>query len=324
MRGGAGCATPLAMSSLPSTSVNRPMSARDWGRLLLLSVLWGGSFLFIGVAVKEIPPLLIVTVRVGLAACALWIVLKLSGVTPPRGRAQWGALVGMALLNNVVPFSLFAWAQAHIAASVASILNATTPLFLVVAAHLITTDEKMTGGRMFGVLAGFAGVAVMLGAAPTLASGTEILAELACLGASACYAASNLYGRRFSRLGVAPLAIAAGQTTVSFAIMLPVTLVVVQPWTLPPASPLAWACVAALALPSTAFAYVLFFRILASAGSTNLGLVTFLIPVTAVLLGVSLLGDQLALRHLAGMALIALGLAAIDGRPWKALRRRLR
>lgn len=300
------------------------MSARDWTMLLVLSVLWGGSFLFIGVAVKEIPPLLIVTVRVGLAASALWITVKLMGVEPPRGAATWRAFIGMALLNNVVPFSLFAWAQSHIAASVASILNATTPLFLVVAAHFATLDEKATGGRLVGVVAGFTGVAVMLGAAPTLASGIEILAELACLCASACYAASNLYGRRLTRLGVAPLAIAAGQTTVSFAIMLPVALVVLQPWSLPPASPLAWACVAALALPSTAFAYVLFFRILASAGATNLGLVTFLIPVTAVMLGVTLLGDELALRHLAGMALIGLGLAAIDGRPWKALRRRLR
>jgi drug/metabolite transporter (DMT)-like permease len=309
---------------MTSPAVNRPMGARDWTRLLVLSVLWGGSFLFIGVAVKEIPPLLIVTARVGLAAATLWVTLKLTGVAPPKGAAVWRAMVGMALLNNVVPFSLFAWAQSHIAASVASILNATTPLFLVVATHVVTADEKATGGRLFGVLAGFAGVAVMLGAAPTLSSGTEILAELACLGAAACYAASNIYGRRFARLNVAPLAIAAGQTSVSFAIMVPVMLVVVQPWTLAPASPLAWLCVVALAVPSTALAYVLFFRILASAGATNLGLVTFLIPVTAVLLGVTLLGEELAMRHVAGMALIALGLAAIDGRPWKALRRALR
>ncbi|MHB2169203.1 DMT family transporter [Alsobacter sp. R-9] len=306
-----------------SSPVNRPMDARDWAQLLLLSVLWGGSFLFIGVAVREIPPLLIVTVRVGLAASALWLVVWLMRVPRPRGAATWRTLVGMALLNNVVPFSLFAWAQAHIPSGVASILNATTPLFLVVVAHWATRDERMTGNRLFGVLSGLVGVAVMLGAAPSLGSGTEILAEAACLGAAACYALSNVYGRRFHAMGIAPLAIAAGQTTMSFLIMLPVALVVVQPWTLAPASPLAWACVAALALPSTAFAYVLFFRILASAGATNLGLVTFLIPVTAVLLGVLVLGETLALRHLAGMALIALGLAAIDGRPVRWLRGRL-
>lgn len=301
-------------------TVNRPMAARDWAQLVLLSVLWGGSFLFIGVAVKEIPPLLIVTVRVGLAAAALWITLRLLGVAAPRGPSQWRALLGMALLNNVVPFSLFAWAQAHIASSVASILNATTPLFLVLVAHVFTADEKVTPGRVFGVVSGFLGVAVMLGAAPSLGSGTEILAEAACLAAALCYAVSNVYARRFKPMGIQPLAIAAGQTTVSFLVMLPVTLVVVQPWTITPASPLAWACVAALALPSTAFAYVLFFRILASAGATNLGLVTFLIPVTAVMLGVVVLGEVLALRHLAGMAMIALGLAAIDGRPWARLR----
>ncbi len=302
---------------MTQAAINRPMSAQDWAQLVLLSVLWGGSFLFIGVAVKEIPPLLIVTVRVGLASAALWITLRLMKVAPPRGLAQWRALLGMALLNNVLPFSLFAWAQAHIPSTVASILNATTPLFLVVVAHLFTADERATPARVFGVVAGFLGVAVMLGAAPTLGTGVEIVAELACLAAAASYALSNVYGRRFNRMGVQPIAIAAGQTLVSFIVILPIMLVVVQPWTLPPASPLAWACVAALALPSTAFAYVLFFRILASAGATNLGLVTFLIPVTAVMLGVTVLGEELAPRHIAGMALIAVGLAAIDGRPWR-------
>jgi len=305
----------------PAPTVNRPMGARDWSRLVTLSILWGGSFLFIGVAVKEIPPLVIVTVRVLLAATALWVVLVLSRTAIPRGAAAWRALFGMALLNNVVPFSLFAWAQGHIPSSVASILNATTPLFLVIVAHLCTLDEKMTANRLFGVLAGFTGVAVMLGAAPTLGSGIEILAELACLGAALCYAASNVYGRRFKPMGVPPLAIATGQLTMSVLVLVPVMFAVSPPWSFAPASGLAWLCVAALALPSTAFAYVLFFRVLASAGATNLGLVTFLIPVTAVLLGVVLLGEDLALRHVAGMALIALGLAAIDGRPWAWARR---
>jgi drug/metabolite transporter (DMT)-like permease len=307
------------MSQPAALAINRPMSAGDWTRLVVLSIVWGGSFLFIGVAVKEIPPLVIVTVRVMLAASALWIVLFMSGVTPPRGLHQWRALLGMSLLNNTVPFSLFAWAQAHIPSSVASILNATTPLFLVLVAHVFTTDERMSGSRVFGVVAGFVGVAAMLGAAPTLGSGIEILAELACLAAALCYAFSNVYGRRFKAMGIQPLAIAAGQLTMASLVLLPITLVASPPWTLPTASPLAWACVAALALPSTAFAYVLFFRLLASAGATNLGLVTFLIPVTAVLLGVTLLGEDLALRHVAGMSLIALGLAAIDGRPWRRL-----
>lgn len=304
------------MTQPAAPAANRPMSAKDWSRLVVLSIVWGGSFLFIGIAVKEIPPLVIVTVRVTLAASALWIVLLVSGGAPPRGLQQWRALLGMSLLNNTVPFSLFAWAQAHIPSSVASILNATTPLFLVLVAHVFTADEKMSASRVFGVVAGFFGVAVMLGAAPTLGSGIEILAELACLAAALCYAFSNVYGRRFKPMGVQPLAIAAGQMTMASLVILPVMLVVSPPWTTPAASPLAWACVAALALPSTAFAYVLFFRLLASAGATNLGLVTFLIPVTAVLLGVTLLGEDLAPRHVAGMALIALGLAAIDGRPW--------
>ncbi|MCP8938205.1 DMT family transporter [Alsobacter sp. SYSU M60028] len=308
-----------------SSSPARPShtSGSDWLQLLLLSVLWGGSFLFIGVAVKSLPPLVIVTARVGLAAAVLWLTLRVTNVPAPRGLTVWRSLLGMAMLNNVVPFLLFAWAQSHIAAGVASILNATTPLFTVVVAHLVTEDEKLSGSRAMGVLAGLVGVAVMTGAAPSGTTLWEWLAELACLAAACSYAFSNLYGRRFKAMGVPPLAIATGQLTMSFVVLAPVTLLATEPWTLLSAPPLAWAAVIGLAIPSTALAYVIFFRVLRTAGPTNLSLVTFLIPVTAVLLGVTLLGEDLAPRQIAGMAMIALGLAAIDGRPWTMLVRRM-
>jgi len=300
----------------------RPMPAADWGRLLLLSALWGGSFFFVGVAVRELPPFSIVTARVGLAALALVIALRLMGQALPREPRILGAFLGMGLLNNVLPFSLIVWGQGHIGAGLASILNATTPLFTVLVAHALTSDEKVTAGKLLGAALGFSGVTVMIGGAGLRelgqgGLGVGLLAPLACLAGALSYALAGLYGRRFRGLGVAPMATATGQLCASALVMLPVMLVVDRPWTLDPPSGVTLAALAGLALISTAAAYVVYFRLLASAGATNLLLVTFLLPVSAVSLGVLVLGESLEGKHLAGMALIGLGLAAIDGRVWR-------
>ena len=304
-----------------SAVTNRPMTALEWSLLLTLSVLWGGSFFFVGVAVRELPPLTIVVLRVALAALALLAILRLMGVKLPTERRVWTAFFGMGLLNNVIPFTLIVWGQTHIASGVASILNATTPLFTVVVAHFLTTDEKVTGGRIVGVLVGLAGVAVMVGGAALQTLGLNVIAQLAVLAAAISYAFAGVFGRRFRAMGVAPLATATGQATASSLLLLPVMLIVDRPWMLPAPSVGAIAALVGLALLSTAVAYILYFRILATAGATNLLLVTFLIPVTAILLGIFVLGETLQAKHLIGMALIGLGLAAIDGRPWQALRR---
>ncbi|WP_421592197.1 DMT family transporter [Shinella sp. M27] len=296
---------------------NRPMTTIEWGLLIALSALWGGSFLFNGILVRELPPLTIVAARVALAAIALWTIVRLSGHAVPRGREVWLAFLGMGVLNNVIPFSLIVWGQTHIASGLASILNATTPLFAVIVAHVLTEDEKMTGGRLVGVLVGFAGVALMIGPSVLSDLGTNVLAQLAVLGAAVSYAFAGIWGRRFRRMGLPPLLPAAGQVTASALIMLPVALVVDRPWTLAMPSHEAWLALFGLAVLATALAYVIFFRILATAGATNLMLVTFLIPVSAILLGALVLGEVLAPKHFAGMALIAVGLAAIDGRVFK-------
>ncbi|MCJ8054320.1 DMT family transporter [Shinella curvata] len=293
---------------------NRPMTTIEWGLLIALSALWGGSFLFNGILVRELPPLTIVAARVALAAIALWTIVRLSGHSVPRSREVWLAFLGMGVLNNVIPFSLIVWGQTHIASGLASILNATTPLFAVIVAHVLTEDEKMTGGRLVGVLVGFAGVALMIGPSVLSDLGTNVLAQLAVLGAAVSYAFAGIWGRRFRRMGLPPLLPAAGQVTASALIMLPVALVVDRPWTLAMPSQEAWLALFGLAVLATALAYVIFFRILATAGATNLMLVTFLIPVSAILLGALVLGEVLAPKHFAGMALIAIGLAAIDGR----------
>ncbi|MBL6081663.1 DMT family transporter [Belnapia sp. T18] len=282
--------------------------------LIVLSVLWGGSFFFSGVAVRELPSLTIVLARVGIAALVLWAVLAVLHIRMPRVRGLWIAFLGMGLLNNVVPFALFVWGQHHIASGLAAILNATTPLFTVVVAHLLTPDERLTPGKAAGVVVGLIGVAVMLGADLLAGLGVGLAAQVACLAAALSYAFAGVLGRRFRRMGVPPLATATGQVTASTLVTLPLALAMDQPWMLSPPSTHAWAALLGIGVLSTALAYVLYFRILAAAGATNLLLVTFVIPVSAILLGSLVLGERLEPKHFVGMALIGLGLALIDGR----------
>jgi drug/metabolite transporter (DMT)-like permease len=284
------------------------MSWRVWIWLLSLSVLWGGSFFFAKVALGGLGPLSVVFGRVALAALALNL------LNPLRRGLPWSGFFAMGALNNVVPFALIFWAQTHIASGLASILNATTPLFTIVAAHFLTDDEKMTPAKAGALLAGIVGVAVLIGPNAFLEPGGSPWGELACLGAALSYAFAGLYGRRFHAMGVAPLDAAAGQVTASSLLIFPIMLIAEQPWTLPMPAPPIWGALAALALLSTALAYFLYFRILAAAGATNLLLVTFLIPPTSILLGAVFLQERLEPYHFAGMALIGLSLAVIDGR----------
>lgn len=297
------------------------MTPLEWAMLLALATVWGGSFFFNAIAVRELPVFTVVVARVALAALLLFGLLKALGQSLPRDRRVWAAFFGMGLLNNAIPFSLIVWGQQSIASGVASILNASTPLFTVLLAHALTSDEKMTGNRLAGVVIGFVGVAVMIGLDAAQTLGNHVAAQLMCLAGAVSYALAGIFGRRFRAMGVAPLATATGQVIASSVLLIPLMLVVDQPWTRPPPSPAAVGALIGVAALSTALAYVLYFRILATAGATNLLLVTFLIPVSAILLGILVLDEALLPKHLAGMALIGLGLAAIDGRPWQALRR---
>ncbi|MFD1882887.1 DMT family transporter [Paracoccus pacificus] len=299
------------------------MTLLEWAMLIALSVVWGGSFFFNGIAVRELPVLTVVVSRVALAAVILLIVLRLRGERMPRDRRVWVAFFIMGLLNNAIPFSLIVGGQQHIASGVASILNASTPLFTVIFAQFLTGDERMTGGKLAGVLIGFAGVAVMIGTAALHDLGVNVVAQLMCIGAAISYAFAGIFGRRFRAMGVAPMSTATGQVTASSLMLLPLMMVIDRPWTLPVPSMSAMGALVGLAALSTALAYVLYFRILSTAGATNLALVTFLVPVSAILLGTLFLGEVLVPRQFAGMSLIALGLVAIDGRFWRALRRTL-
>lgn len=325
-----------------AAAIRTQMGALEWALLTTLSVLWGGSFFFIEVIVQffvgqgAAPPYLtIVALRVALAAAALWTAAWAMGHRPPNAPGLWGAFAVMGLLNNAVPFALITWGQGSgagaLASGVAAILNATTPLFAVVVAGALLRDERITALRAAGVALGFGGVVVMIGPGALWAGGAgswdATLAKLAICGAALSYAAGAVFGRRFAALGVAPIVAAAAQTTASSVLLIPVALaaeggaMLAPDFPAPTAAP--WAAMAGLALISTAVGYILYFRILATAGATNITLVTFLVPIWSILLGGLILGERLAAEHWAGMALIGLGLSAIDGRLWAARRRRI-
>jgi drug/metabolite transporter (DMT)-like permease len=300
------------------------MGGVEWALLLALSVLWGGSFFFAAVAVAEITPLTLVLGRVAIAAAALLLLMRLRGLALPRERGVWGAFLVMGALNNVIPFTLLFWAQTQIPSGLASILNATTPLWTVLLAHRLTTDERLTAARLARVLVGLAGVAVMLAGPWIGVPGHALAAEVACLVATLSYALANIWGRRFKARGLAPMSTATGQLLASTLLLAPLALAVERPWTLTLPSLEAFAALLALALVSTALAYVIYFRILATAGATNLLLVTLLIPPSAILLGALFLNERLGPQHGIGLAAIGVGLALIDGRPATLLRGQLR
>lgn len=301
------------MSQAQSSQVQSPqMSPSVWLMLITLSVIWGGSFLFGRIAMLEWPPFTVALLRVALAAIALWLFLKFTGRQFLLERAFIGAIIVMGLLNNAIPFSMILIGQQELGAGLASVVNAMTPIWTLIIANFMTSDEKITGNKLLGILAGFAGVAVLMGTDIAGGLAASALAQAAVLVATISYGFAGVYGKRFK--GRDPVVVATGQLTASTAIMLPLAIFVEQPWNLATPSLAAIGSIILLALLCTSVAYVLFFRILDSAGATNLSLVTFLIPVSAIFCGILFLSETLSASDLTGIALIALGLALVDGR----------
>jgi len=294
--------------------IRAQMNRGDWLIMGVLALIWGGAFFFIGVAVRHVPPLTYVWLRLTIAAAGMWAFVLFKREKLGLPRSAWASIILLAVLNNALPFALFGWGQTHIASGLASILNATTPIWGVVVAHFLTHDERMSPRKIAGVLLGFGGVATMIGPALLSNIGTSGLAEIACVTASLSYALAAVWARRFRRQGISPLSVTTGQLTAGALIMLPLSMILDKPWThaFPPLT--AIGAIAALALLCTAFGYVLYFRLIATSGATNALLVTLLVPPVAILLGGLFLGETLAPQDFGGLALIALGLAAIDGR----------
>jgi drug/metabolite transporter (DMT)-like permease len=297
------------------------MSLSQWLLLILLSLLWGGSFLFHGMSVHELPPLTLVLWRAGLAALTLIPVVYASGLRLPSSLRAWSPFLVMSLLNNVLPFLMIARGQREIASGLASVLGATTPLFAVIFARLFPDGEKLTAHRLAGVLVGILGVAILVGPEALIGNTSSLLGMMLLLGASAFYGMAAQWGRRFK--DTPPLVTSATLLTCSTIVMLPVALIIDQPWQLPAPSASATAAVVALAVLSTAFAYIVYFRIMAVSGPINTTLVALLIPVSAIAFGTVFLNEVLLPRHIAGALVIGLALVILDGRVVVRLKKHL-
>lgn len=307
----------------PKAAAALTMGRVEWAMLGLLALIWGSAFLFIKVAVASFDPLTYVWIRLIIASAALGLMLRLSGHHLRFPKMVWAAVGVLALLNNVVPFLLFGWGTQHIASGLAAILQATTPIFGVLVAHIATTDERLTRARLIGVTVGFGGVAAMIGPQIVGDGGHHLMAQLACLFASLLYALAGIFARRFQAMGVNPMQLAAAQFIAGAILLAPVAVQFGQSFGSLPSSWEAWGSLVALSLVCSAFAYVIFFRLIERAGATNSLLVTLLVPPVAILVGSIVLGEQLALNQLFGLLLIAGGLAIIDGRLVTAVRARL-
>lgn len=313
------------------TANDNRIDARDWSLLAVLSVLWGGSFFFNGVVLKELPPLTVVLLRVALAAMILLPVLRAYQIRFPVGLSGWKPFFAIALLNNVLPFSLIVIGQTYIPSGLASILNATTPLFTVMV-MAAAGDEKLHARRVVGVLTGLIGVIVLHGQDvhgqgvhgqdahgqdPGFQSG-EGVGILLCLAAAFSYGLSALYARR-KLSNSPPLATATFQLLASALMMTIVAAVFERPWQLPMPGVTTWLAMIGLSALSTALAYIVFFQVLRRSGSTNVMLVTLLIPVTAILLGYLVLGESISLREIIGAVVIGSALLLMDGRVLKLI-----
>ncbi|GAC1040347.1 DMT family transporter [Rhizobium sp. No.120] len=293
-------------------TATRPMSASDWGQLLLLGALWGGSFFFARIAVAEIPPLALVLYRVSIAALVLHVWLRLRNISFAPAIARSASFLGLALLNNVIPFSLIFSGQTEIGAGLASVLYATTPLWTVLVANLLTSDEKLSAGKLAGVALGIGGAATMIGPGLFANLGGPTWAKLAIIGAAISYAFAAVFAKRFR--DIKPVVVAAGQLTASTIFMIPIVLLLYDPRDIVSANISIWLAIGTLAIVTTAFAFILYFNLIASAGATNASLVTLLVPASAIILSTAFLGERLETYEFLGLALIVSSLVVVDGR----------
>lgn len=311
------------------------MGLTEWALLVLLSVLWGGSFYFVAVGLKAFPPFTLIFLRVFIGALGLLVVIAALGLTLPRESRIWRMFALLAITNNIIPFALIAWGQIHIASGLAAILNSTTPIFTLIVAHILTKDEKISLTKLTGILLGFCGVVIMLGtqvlfqhnapaiqgaaihAASPAPSWVIFAAHIAILGAALSYGFAGVYSRRFQSFKIDPIVLSFGQVACSSFLLVPLVAFIDQPWTLPAPSREAIGAAIGLGLLATTVAYYLYFLIIKRAGATNGALVTMLIPASAIILGWLFLGERLALQHYIGMICIVVGLLVLDGRIMK-------
>jgi drug/metabolite transporter (DMT)-like permease len=286
------------------------MATRDWLLIIALGAIWGCSFIFNAVLIREIGPLWVSALRVGIGALGCWAFLIALRKPFPRDLSLWIKLGALGMLSYALPFALYPMSQAYLASGVAAIVNALTPIMTVIVSHFWIGGEKATRSKSLGVLAGFSGAAIL--ASPALLAGgnSQLWAIGACLLATLCYALALNITRSFR--DIEPTAMAAVALTGASVAVVPAAFVFegVPVMTLPET----WLAAIAIGLVSTAFTFQIMYRILPRVGATNFAATTFIAPISAIILGVSLLGETILPTHLLGMAIIFLGLILIDGR----------
>jgi drug/metabolite transporter (DMT)-like permease len=309
------------MASLSSTPPS--MKWQDWFLLLFLSLLWGSSFFFVEIIIREIPTITLVSIRLILSALILYGILFITGKRLPINKPLIQTFFIMGLLNSVLPYSLIAWGQHYVSSGMAATLIASTPILTVVAAHYFTHDEKTTTQKLLGVFVGFIGVVVMLSDQFDDSNQYLMIGKVAMLLASACYACGAIYSKKASKHGLSPLQTATGQMTAAAILLTPFSIVIDKPWQLSTLNQDTVLSITGLVLLSSVLAYVLFFNLMKSAGVTNLILVAFLIPMSSIILGVLFLNEILTMVHILGMLLIGISLTIIDGNLPKYLQQKL-
>ncbi|MBV8603028.1 MAG: DMT family transporter [Candidatus Eremiobacteraeota bacterium] len=289
------------------------MRAREWALLLILAAIWGAAFFFYKLLDEAgLGALTVSFGRVALAAPVLVAAMLAGRERLPGGWSAWGSFAVLAIFNNVVPFTAIAWSENVIPSGLAAINNAMTPIFTVVIAHYLTRDERLSPLKIAGVALGFCGVLVLIGPDALRGLGLAGVAQLVVLSAPLSYAFAIVAAKRMGP--ISPLGLSTGQTLAATAMLLPITFAIDRPWTHPPLSLQAWLAFLGIAILGTAVAYLLYYKILREAGAVNAVLVTFLVPIGALILGALFLHERIEPNALVGMALIFCGLAAIDGR----------
>ncbi|WP_207459756.1 EamA family transporter [Azospirillum sp. SYSU D00513] len=286
----------------------RNNGAADLGLLLLLATLWGASYSFIKVGVETIPPVTLIAGRTLIAGLLLLAVIRWRGSALPRDRATWTRFLVQACLNSVLPFTLIAWAERTVEAGLAAILNAGTPIFAFLLTAAVTRHEAVTARKSFGVLAGLAGISLIVGVQAFGGLGRNLLAQLAIVAATVCYAGAAIFGRGFK--GLDPVMPAAGSLLCGAALLIPVSLVVDAPWGLRPSAE-SMVALAALSVFSTAFAFVLYFRLVNRLGSVGTTAQAYLRVPIGVAIGMAFLGESPSPTAWAGLVLVIAGVLAM-------------
>lgn len=301
-------------------TTQRTLTSRTWAELFLLALIWGGVFLAIRLALDEVPFVTTVAHRVFWAALILWGYVWAKGLPVPRDPRIWGALLVMGLLNNAIPFSLMAWGQLHIESGLASVFNSATAIFGVLIAAMILADERLTPRKIWGSLIGFFGVATAIGLDSLRNFDITSLAQLAVIAGTISYGFAGVWAR-IHLSSLTPQVAAAGMLTGSSLVMVPAALVMdgVPSFDL---SLTALGAIGYYVIFATAGAYLLYYRILAAAGSANVMIVTLLMPPISILLGALVLSESLSPNVYIGLAILALGLVILDGRLLARLVRR--